>query len=93
MDADEESPTVGSGGQDDVASNPPDETSEEARNILELETTATGVGSDGMPFAPMMTYQKYLTMQVCRDAVLSCVGVAYVQAPMTALSHRLLLLP
>ena len=35
---------------------------EEARGILALENEV--LGPDGVPFAPMMTYQKYLTMQV-----------------------------
>jgi hypothetical protein len=35
---------------------------EEARGILALENEV--LGPDGLPFAPMMTYQKYLTMQV-----------------------------
>lgn len=30
-------------------------------------------GGGGLPFAPMMTYQKYLTMQVCAHYYLSCV--------------------
>ncbi|KAL9190636.1 hypothetical protein ACHAXT_000342 [Thalassiosira profunda] len=51
-----------SGGGDDT----PD-ASDEARTILELETA--GLGSDGMPFAPMMSYQKYLTMQEKRVRV------------------------
>jgi len=37
---------------------------EEARDMLTLEMSE--VGPEGtMPFAPMMTFQKYLTMQVC----------------------------
>ena len=34
---------------------------DEERDAFEMER----VDSDGMPFAPMLTYQKYLTMQVC----------------------------
>jgi hypothetical protein len=38
--------------------------SEKARDLLALESSE--VGEEGvMPFAPMMTFQKYLTMQVC----------------------------
>ena len=44
------------------------EASEEARTILASESEA--LGPDGMPFAPMVTYQKYLTMQVSYTHVL-----------------------
>ena len=37
--------------------------SDEARQLLALEMNE--VGPDGIPESPMMTYQKYLTMQVC----------------------------
>ena len=37
---------------------------EEAREILALERDGLGPNDKEMPFAPMMTYQKYLTMQV-----------------------------
>ena len=37
--------------------------SEEAWHSLETERDE--LGPDGLPFAPMMTYEKYLTMQVC----------------------------
>ncbi len=37
--------------------------SDEARQLLALEMN--GVGPDGIPESPMMTYEKYLTMQVC----------------------------
>jgi len=40
---------------------------EQSRNVLEMENEA--LGPDGMPFAPMMTYQKYLTMQEKRVKV------------------------
>lgn len=36
--------------------------SDEARQLLALEMK--GVGPDGIPESPMMTYEKYLTMQV-----------------------------
>ena len=48
--------------QEEVTAAASSETSEEARNILASESEA--LGPDGMPFAPMVTYQKYLTMQV-----------------------------
>lgn len=35
---------------------------EEARELLALENEI--LGPDGAPLAPMMTYQKYITMQV-----------------------------
>jgi hypothetical protein len=42
----------------------PDTRSEEAKNMLAMEMSE--VGPEGiMPFAPMMTFQKFLTMQVC----------------------------
>lgn len=44
------------------------EAAEEARNILELENEAM-LGQDDMSLAPMMTYQKYLTMQEKRVRV------------------------
>jgi len=40
---------------------------EEAQEMLASESDL--LGSDGMPFAPMMTYQKYLTMQEKRVKV------------------------
>lgn len=58
--------TSSSDDDDDTSSSSLDAT-EEARNILELENEV--LGPDGMPFAPMVTYQKYLTMQEKRVKV------------------------
>lgn len=56
-----------------AAASSADEKSEEARMYLELENqTMVGLDDDGMPFSPMMTYQKYLTMQV-RLSMLHCI--------------------
>lgn len=46
------------------SSTPSDSSTEEALSMLSLEMSE--VGPEGiMPFAPMMTFQKFLTMQVC----------------------------
>ncbi|KAL7524063.1 hypothetical protein ACHAXR_001718, partial [Thalassiosira sp. AJA248-18] len=60
----------GDDNNDTVLSSPPSIT-EEAYNFLALEKEADteALGPDGMPFAPMMTYQKYLTMQEKRVKV------------------------
>ncbi|KAL7532459.1 hypothetical protein ACHAWF_004140 [Thalassiosira exigua] len=58
-----EASPVADGGANGIAG----DVSEEAWNILEKEKDA--LGPDGMPFAPMMTYQKYLTMQEKRVKV------------------------